>query len=215
MSDIAALQSLTVADVEAAICDREPSWYQDHSDWALDCHSVSLAIVSSGLFRRSRVARGSCHGVFGQHSWVTLGDPYDPAAPILDATLWSYVPGTPVLWKGTGSSQFRHVPHGGEGSIWSWGRPPQPVGEVVAIDDEHLTAAARQFLGLLGPLDHRGWVVLFNAPVRGWPAREIITAAYLTPQLRALIPVDRVGMLTDFNPDGLYLPPYATRLNPS
>jgi hypothetical protein len=46
-----------------------------------------------------------------------------------------------------------------------------------------------------------------HAPVLGWPAGEIIEAVCDTPGLgEVIVPVDRIGMLTDRNPDGLYLP---------
>jgi hypothetical protein len=42
--------------------------------------------------------------------------------------------------------------------------------------------------------------------VEGWPAAEIIDAIYNTPELTTWVPIDIVGMLTDRNPKGLYLP---------
>lgn len=43
-----------------------------------------------------------------------------------------------------------------------------------------------------------------HAPVGGWPSGEITKAVYQTEALSALIPIDRVGMHTDLNPEGLY-----------
>jgi hypothetical protein len=93
----------------------------------------------------------------------------------------------------------------GWGSIWEYGRPDFPTGDVIALDRTGLSPFAVMFLDMLGPLDRRGWHVLFDGPMEGWPAGEIIAAAYGTPTLKALIPIDRVGMLTDLNPMGVYL----------
>lgn len=60
---------------------------------------------------------------------------------------------------------------------------------------------------MLGPLDRRAWHLLASqAPVLGWPAAEIIAAMDDTEELSAFVPIDRLGMLTDRNPGGLYLP---------
>lgn len=203
--DARTLQRLTLDRLEAAICDRDGEHYVDHQDWAHQCHSVSLEIVRSDLFTLARVARGSCRGVTGQHSWVVLGDDcYDPYAPILDATLWSYQPSQPVIWRGRLASGLHH-PHG-EGSIYQWGRPAAGDGEPVTLAPSRpLSAEAQQFLAELGPLDPRGWAHLCHAPVEGWPSREIVEAILDTPGLRALVPIDIAGMLTDRNPGGLYL----------
>jgi hypothetical protein len=47
-------------------------------------------------------------------------------------------------------------------------------------------------------------MTLANAPVEGWPAREILTAMAATPRLAACVPIDILGMVTDLNPKGLY-----------
>lgn len=195
---------LTLDDLEGAICEREPSYYRDHKDWARDCHSVSLEIVRSGLFKQARVARGACLGVGGQHSWVSLGDPYDDLAPLLDATLWSYDPTKPVLWKGTMADGL-HQPKG-----YGWvydGRRPRPGGgpEIQLAAAATLSAEAQEWLTRFGPLDIAGWAQVASLPVGGWPAREIIEAMLDTPGLGALVPIDIAGMLTDRNPGGLYL----------
>lgn len=65
---------------------------------------------------------------------------------------------------------------------------------------------AELFLDLCGPLDQKGWAELIHSPVEGWPAAEIIAAVDDTPELSTLIPVDILGMLTDRNPQGVYLP---------
>jgi hypothetical protein len=187
----------TVEAVEAAI-----DIPKDH--WAHQCHSVSLAIVRSGLLPEgARVARGGCRGVGSQHSWAVLGDPYDPEVTVVDATLWSYDTSAPTILMARASDR-PHVPHG-SGSIWAWGRPPEPVSEVIELAVDPGREASR-FLRLASPtgLDQEGWRVLAHAPVGGWPAREIFTAMDATPKLRAMIPIDVLGMVTDVNPKGLY-----------
>lgn len=186
-----------VATVEAAIgCPQE--------EWALQCHAMSLKLVRSGLLPSgARVARGGTRKVRGQHSWAVLGDPYDPAATVVDITLWSYDPTAPIVYVAKGSDR-PHVPHG-SGSIWKWGRPPEPVSEVLELDGD-LSPVASDFLRLASPtgLDYRGWMFLANAPVEGWPAREILTAMSKSPRLAAAIPIDILGMVTDCNPNELY-----------
>lgn len=203
--DIARLETLTeqvVADVLGCSLD----------EYAHQCHAASIAIVKSDLFEEARVARGSLHGIMGQHSWVVLGrDCYDPLAPILDVTAWSYAvvrqgEVVPRVWATTGA-EGGHRPHG-HGHILEWGRPCSAGGDPIPLSDEaldDLTPAAFSWVHLIGPLDARGWMALANAPVDGWPSDQIILAMHRTPQLRALIPVDRLGMLTDVNPGGLYL----------
>jgi hypothetical protein len=171
------------------------------------CHAVSLAIVQSGRFPGARVARGSCRGVPRQHSWVTVGDPYRFGTPIVDATLWGYDDKVDGVWCGVSHQHGRHVPHGGGGTIWSWGQPVRGPGPLVELTPRvPLSDGARAFLELLGPLDRTGWATLANAPVRGWPAAEIIAAMADTALLEVLVPIDVLGMLTDRNPGGLYLP---------
>lgn len=187
----------TVTEIEQAL-----DLPQDR--WAKQCHSTSLALVRSGLLpEEARVARGHTPGVISQHSWAVLGDPYDPKAMVVDITLWSYVPSAPIVYVGRASDR-PHVPHG-SGSIWAWGRPPEPVSEVVelAVDPGRW---ANEFLHLAAPdgLDQRGWAFLAHAPVEGWPAKDIITAMVATPGLAALLPIDIVGMITDLNPNNLY-----------
>jgi hypothetical protein len=171
------------------------------------CHAVSLAIVRSGqLGKGARVARGTCLGLASQHSWVTVGDPYDPGSPIVDATLWSYRPDVQGCWNGT-LADLLHVPHGA-------GTPaeedfPRSVsggvtGEVLLKPSRPLSRAAHEFLAGIGPLDIQGWFRMAHLPVQGWPSAEIIRAMYDTPVLRAFVPIDIVGMVTDVNPGGLY-----------
>lgn len=193
------LRRITVPMVEEALG-------EERDQWAYRCHEVSLAAVRSGLFGPSRVARGFTPGLTSQHSWIVLGDDcYDPQAIIVDLTLWSYVPGAPTIYI----SRAHHRPHQPHGS-GSWLDAPPPTshgGEPLSLDaGSALSVEAEDFLHLLGPLDIRGWMGVAAMPVGGWPAAEIIEAMYATPALRALVPIDRVGMLTRINPNGLYLP---------
>lgn len=166
------------------------------------CHVASLRLVQSEVLSEARVARGSCPGVGGQHSWVVLGgNCYDPDAWVVDPTLWSYVPEVSGIWIGR-ASERPHLPHG-SGSIWDWGKPCSSGGDPVELARDP-GPVARGFLELLGPLDMAGWSQLLHAPVGGWPAAEIVDAAMDTPELAVLVPIDRVGMLTDRNPDNLY-----------
>lgn len=177
------------------------------SSFAKRCHEASLALVQSGVLGpKARVARGSHAGVGGQHSWVVLGDPYDPEAPVIDPTLWSYVGEGPNIK--TGKVKDGWHPHG-QGSIWEWGIPPTG-GEPAIPRPEGLSPVADSFIDLIesagGPMDLKGWISLAHAPVEGWPSENIITAMYRDDRLRSFIPIDIVGMRTDENPNGLYLP---------
>jgi|SRR5690606_34776025 len=177
--------------------------------WAHKCHQASLAIVNARIFH-ARVARGFARGVIGQHSWVVVGhNVYRPRA-IIDPTMWSYADRPPEVdyhvcatqWSGR---ELGYSPHG-SGHIF-YGPMPKSSGDLpIELEGDH-SSEAQRFLHTLGPLDARGWMQLFNSPVEaGWPAREIITAAYRQQNLRAFIPVDIVGHITDENPGGLYLP---------
>jgi hypothetical protein len=175
-----------------------------------NCHAVSLAIVRSGKLgepgKACRVARGFCRGLKGQHSWIVLGpNPYLLGVSIVDATLWSYDNTDPGLWFGRATNEGRHVPHGGVGSIWTYGQPTRGDGPIVELKPKTpWSPAADAFLSMLGPLDRRGWALLAHAPVLGWPASEIISAMYECEALSALVPIDIVGMVTDHNPQELY-----------
>lgn len=173
--------------------------------WSHRCHECSLALVRTGILPDvARVARGVCRGVALQHSWVVLGNPYDPRAPIIDGTRWSWTGSTPTLdYYPTGRSH-EYIPKGA-GSIWDYGKPPLPLGDVIELEAE-LSPLAQSFLELAAPrgLDRDGWHVLANSPVSGWPAGEILGAMYDDDRLRPLIPIDVVGMVTDRNPEELY-----------
>ena len=170
--------------------------------WHHNCHGASMAVIRAF---GGRVARGWCRGVTSQHSWAVLGaDCYSPDPTIVDASLWSFDSSVSGVWIGTLTDGL-HEPHGG-GSIWSAGRPLPAQGPPIKLKPSgRLSRAAKDFLELLGPLDLQGWQTLANLPVLGWPAAEIIAAMDDTQELSALVPIDRLGMLTERNPGGLYL----------
>jgi len=176
------------------------------SAFAHQCHGASIALVQSGLLPGPgdwRVARGSCKYVRGQHSWVVLGDPYKPDL-ILDPTLWSYRDQDPEVLV-CGKRLGWHVPHGSGQLIW-FGDWPVGNGPIIRIDQHGLSLTARSFLAEIGPLDAQGWAKLASSPVeKGWPAKEIIEAMLDDTRLRAFVPIDIQGMLTDRNPGGMYL----------
>jgi hypothetical protein len=195
--------SLTRDQIEEAIGPLE--------NFRQQCHAASVALVQSGLVK-GRVARGVCSYVRGQHSWVVLGNNcYSPTAHVLDVTAWSYDPTLPKVWYAR--NLLAHQPHG-IGDMVRARRPKHYGGETVPLHGrDKLSAAAQYYLNSLSArgLDHRGWLEVTQMPVADtdgravWPAKEIITAMYKTPQLRALVPIDIVGMVTELNPSKLYL----------
>jgi hypothetical protein len=201
-------EDLTEAAIIEAVCDKEPSHYQDFDDFRHDCHSVSLALVRSGLLGEGgpslRVARGACHGVGGQHSWVVMGHPYDDQAIIVDLTLWSYSPHQPRIWLGSMQSRL-HTPQG-YGMIYDSPRPQDYGGEILEVDSSGMSPEAQHFLKIIGPLDYRGWGLLWSrCGMLGWPAQEILEGALdQHPGMAALVPIDIIGMVTDRNPQELY-----------
>lgn len=169
--------------------------------WAKNCHAQSLAIVRSGFLpSTARVARGFYPGIGSQHSWVVLGDPYSAHTPIIDGTLWSYTDEAPRFVTGHNYS-LPHTPHGSGTSIRDLGETKGPL-----IELPGLSKPARDFLAKHAPngLGIINWHHLANSCVEGWPSGEIIDAMYRHKTLRALIPIDIVGMLTEHNPGGLY-----------
>lgn len=171
-------------------------------NWHHNCHGASFRLVQNGI--GTRVARGFCKGVTSQHSWVVVGDCYKPEI-IIDPTLWSYRKDVKGIFIGA-PDVYRHRPHGA-GSIWQWGKPVAGDGPRVRLTPKApLSAFAKEFLLLIEPLDREGWARLSSAPVEGWPAGEIFAAMDDTEELAALVPIDKIGMLTDRNPGGLYLP---------
>ncbi len=178
--------------------------------WKGRCHEISLALLRSPLFKeefplaRPRVARGWAKGMSSQHSWIAMsGDCYDRGGAVLDPTLWTWREDVEGIWQGALADGI-HTPHGA-GHIFAWGKPCSAGGPPVQLDVGRLSVSAQVFLDMLGPLDHEGWhVLLALAPVEGWPAGNIIDCAYAHDELRVLIPIDRVGMLTNRNPEALY-----------
>lgn len=172
--------------------------------WAKNCHGAAIKVVNEASFE-CRVARGLAWGVVGQHSWVILGnDCYDKDATIIDPTLWSYDSAVEGIWTGT-MREKKHEPHGA-GSIWDYGKPVAGGGEIVELEPrEPFSEQAQLFLRLLGPMDRDGWMRVANAPVEMWPAAEIMLAIHDSVS-EAIVPIDIIGMLTDRNPGGLYLP---------
>jgi len=175
------------------------------SAYAHQCHAASIALVQSGLLPGPddwRVARGSCKYVRGQHSWVVLGDVFKPRL-IIDPTLWSYREVDPEVLV-CGRALGWHVPNG-SGTLWSSDWPTHGGGDTITLDEDGLSLAARSFLAEIGPLDAQGWARLASGPVEaGWPAAEIIDRMLDDRRLRALVPIDAQGHLTDRNPQGIY-----------
>lgn len=168
------------------------------SQWQNRCHEISLKLLRTGMFREGRVTRGWAQGVAGQHSWISLGDPYTVGTPIVDPTIKR---GEIVVTR-LGSGKY--MPHG-FGFIEEDWKPSVRMGEAVELTPaKPLSEEAQAFLAKLGPMDLRGWAELVHQPVRGWPSREIVTAVRQTPALRAFVPVDIAGHLTDENPGELY-----------
>lgn len=182
------------------------------TDFAHQCHVASLLLVKARLWPNARVLRGGCAKVPGQHSWIALTGKegvYDERVTVVDPTMWSYTGEEPYVWVGL-ARQVPHRPHGA-GRIMEWGRPERAheSGEDEIVVKPPLggwTPLAAEWLRMLGPLGRRGWMRLFDAPMADWPAGEILEQAEKDERLSALIPIDRLGMLTDLNPGGLYLP---------
>lgn len=172
----------------------------DLSTWENRCHEASLKLVQNGI--GDRVARGVNKHVAGQHSWVVCGDPYKPSL-VIDPTLHFHMDSMPNhVYVG---SPRGHIPQGA-GSIWQTGQPVCGGGDIIRLTPaEPLSADAKVFLSLVEPLDRQGWCTLIHSPVGGWPASEIIAAVDDTAALSALVPIDILGMITDRNPEGLYL----------
>jgi hypothetical protein len=170
-----------------------------------NCHAVSLAIVQSGIYPGTRVARGFAKGVgMAQHSWVVAGDPYDKDAHIIDATLWSYDPTVKGVWQGTMRDGI-HRPHGA-GHFLTASAPRHHGGTTIHLNTVRLSPEARQFLDAIdAPFDYQGWSEVAHLPVEGWPAGEVFAAMDATPTLGALVPIDVLGMTTELNPSNLYM----------
>jgi hypothetical protein len=203
---------LSEADVAAAIGPLD--------GWSHECHAASLRLVNSGLLPdKARVARGTLPGIRGQHSWAVVGSPYRPDW-IVDVTAWSYAEEYERVLVVPHGEDRGHRPHG-FGDIARYGWPICGDGVAVSLA-VGVNAEARRYLRDVAEangrkhqgIDIRGWLRIANGPMQGWPAAEIIGAMCDTPVLAALVPIDIVGMVTDRNPDGLYLPSPAPDLAP-
>jgi hypothetical protein len=190
-----------------------------YEDWAGNCHGISYKVLASGAFGPGRIARGRAAGVMSQHSWIVLGnDVYDSRAVIVDPTIRPWLAragagggiedGARKVLTGIlvdEAANLSHRPHG-SGQIWNAARPACGNGGIVELTlRKPLSEEAQEFLEMLGPMDIQGWMMLANGPMGGWPAGEIIAAMDDTKELRALIPVDILGHVTDRNPGKLYL----------
>lgn len=181
--------------------------------WVNKCHQVSLALVKTGEFGpTARVARGWSLGIHSQHSWIVLGDPYAWDAVIIDATNPEFHRSGEIIHVSMFENGGRYMPQG-------WGvlaeeereglqhiMPTFQGPERPLTPKTPLSADAQLFLAEIGPMDFRRWCWLASMlPMQGWPAKEIIEAMD-DSGMRAAIPVDILGMVTDRNPRGLYLP---------
>jgi hypothetical protein len=193
------ITEVPVEELEAVVGSPLPTW-------AGHCHQISLAIVRAEVFPGGRVARGTGKGVTSQHSWIVVGpDCYAPKAQIVDPTLFAYHEDIEGVWYGSAKDKM-HTPHG-SGSIWDDGRPGNAEpGQEVWLDKANLSEAAKTFLSFVEPLDYHGWCRLASLPVGGWPAAEIHGAIARDKRISGAAPIDIVGMLTDLNPNRLYLP---------
>lgn len=177
-----------------------------YPQWINQCHAISLAILRTGRFGYGRIARGSCVGVPGQHSWIVLDkDVYNSKAIIVDPTMAHHVKDK----RGIVADYACNLPHNpkGKGNIFHGPHRPTSCGDepVTLVEPEGgWSGRARQFLRMVGPLDQRGWGSLFEGPMEGWPAAEIVQAALNTPGMSAWVPIDIKGMLTETNPGNLY-----------
>src|ERR1700728_2097362 len=118
--------------------------------WARQCHAVSVKLLYSGEFGRGRIARGTCKGVGGQHSWIVLGDDcYDERATVVDPTLWSYVRAQTGIFVGRNRQGAWHVPHGA-GFFINAGMPCTHGGDFISLTpDGELSAEAGGILDML------------------------------------------------------------------
>ena len=179
----------------------------DWRTWWHNCHAASLKIVRARVIDGARVARGTARGIGGQHSWIVVGNPYKPDA-IYDPTRWSYEQQF-VGFRIDDAVVGDYRPHGA-GHFFKGSPPQHHGGETIHLtprDGGVWSTEAREWLRLVGaPFDSHGWAEVAHLPVEGWPAGEVFAAMDANPKLQALIPIDILGMTTDLNPQGLYLP---------
>lgn len=190
------------------------------NQWRNRCHEISLMVVKSGIIAppgpdTCRVARGVAigYGIGSQHSWISLGWPFDPDTVYVDVTAhaWGEVEGIVCYTAMDAYKRFEqgdpsHVAHGFQpSSIWKFGRPSEPTGEPIALDASGLSDTAQSFLEILGPLDTDGWADLLRYPQGAWPCREIANAIVAqVPRVMVDVPIDVLGHASDANPSGYY-----------
>lgn len=119
--------------------------------WKHRCHEASLALVKHPSFpANARVVRGWHPKIQSQHSWVVLGEAYDPEAIIIDPVLWSYLKGHhPAVFIGP-AEKLSHVPHGA-GMLMDHENPPPPIKTQVITLAKKLSLPARKFLKSIAP----------------------------------------------------------------
>lgn len=199
------MKTLTLAQAKAVAADAERLGKLigiEPGKWANRCHEISLALLRTGEFGKGRIARGFAQGIAGQHSWIVLGDDvYDDDAVIVDPTILPTSKNEMAVVVAK-ARDLSNLPKG-KGSIWDYGQPWQHSNETIELAVP-LSGEARAFMSMIGPLDLLGWMQLANAPVQGWPAKEILTAIKATPRLEHAVPIDHLGHVTDLNPGGLY-----------
>lgn len=162
-----------------------------------------------------------------QHSWVVIGDPLGVAgAIVIDVTRASYLRHEPQeVWVGRyGPKYAEYLPHGialnDDGNkrvdLVDFGRiMPSKTEEVYPLSAEPRTDMARAILRLMDAhkFSRFDWGrVASRLPLTGWgkPGTHYETIADIfetmceDPNLELLIPVDRLGHVTDLNPSELY-----------
>jgi hypothetical protein len=178
--------------------------------WAKQCHAASLALVRTGLLGpEARVARGRHVAIMSQHSWVVIGDPYCRSSKIIDPTLASWVGKKPEITIHQHGNPGYFPKGGGQINMTelilalrNWSAAGTAIHLAVGT-----SAKAREFIKHITPprgMTLHCWGVLASSPVGGWPAKEIISAMLDHDRLKALVPIDVEGMLTDRNPGELY-----------
>lgn len=205
-------ETLTMDDVARAVD------YGDPISWGGHCHDVSLRLVRSGILGEPgpecRVVRGAGIGIGGQHSWVVVGDPFDPVSKLIDPTAFGWRKADDLVVTTVGDP--RYTAHGYDPrSIWEFGRPspasPLSIDGWIEVTppDGGWSEQAETFLGLLGPLNIDGWVELAQYPTGGWPFREICLAIIHDPgpigrHARVALPIDVASLRGSWNVKELY-----------
>lgn len=190
---------LTVGAVERAIDTPRELWQNR-------CHEISLALLKSNLFDgvEARMARGAGMHIGSQHSWIVTGrDVYDDKAIVVDPTWSSTVMSKPLVMFVPNLTA--HRPHGyGEFEKY----PPHGDGEEIGPPDPSQRLSDWIKVARLAngePLDLKFWVGMVHGPMLGWPSAEVVDWLCSVSTMVAFVPIDLQGMLTDRNPNGLYL----------